>query len=370
LKSFPSNIEHCIEWSRDKFESIFTIKPANLELFFKENSNIQELIFRLKNDSNSTNLSILAKASKLISKYCFIWDDCLLTARIKFEKYFTNKAKNLLNAYPLNHQMADGSLFWKLPKRAPKPVIFDEENKLHIDFIIVTAKLIAFVYSIDVINDSLDYVKEFLKKNKERIPVWCPTNKKIEIDETVKKELKSDTDSETKDIDQLKCIEILQDFSNKLEKHQKSPKLNVIRFEKDIDANGHVSFIQFSSNLRATMYSIENADFLFVKKISGKIVPAIATTTSCIAGLASIQLVKILQSDQKLEYYRNAFLNLALPLFVLSEPGSCIKTRIAENCYVTLWDKWFIKGSLSFTLKDFIAAVKDKYKLTVSGKLL
>jgi ubiquitin-activating enzyme E1-like protein 2 len=27
LKSFPANIEHCIQWARDKFESNFRLKP-------------------------------------------------------------------------------------------------------------------------------------------------------------------------------------------------------------------------------------------------------------------------------------------------------------------------------------------------------
>jgi hypothetical protein len=116
------------------------------------------------------------------------------------------------------------------------------------------------------------------------------------------------------------------------------------------------------------MYSIEHSDKLHIKKIAGKIVPAIATTTSCIAGYASIELVKLIQSDWKLEKFRNLFLNLAIPLFLLSEPGVCIKTKITQDCSVSLWDTWSIKGSQSFTLKNLIDAIKKSYNLTVSGK--
>lgn len=78
-------------------------------------------------------------------------------------------------------------------------------------------------------------------------------------------------------------------------------------------------------------------------------------------------MVKIAQHNWSLDKFRNFFLNLGLSLFLASEPGPCLKSKIAENCYVSLWDKWTVTGEKGFLLKDFIKCVKTQFNLTVSG---
>ena len=151
-----------------------------------------------------------------------------------------------------------------------------------------------------------------------------------------------------------------------------SSSIASIDFEKDDDSNGHIDFIYAAANLRALMYAIEPADKLTVKKIAGKIVPAIATTTSSVAGFVSIELVRLTQMRdvevKRLDMFRNVFLNLGISLFLLSEPGACTRTQIVKDLYVTLWDRWSVSGNEAFTLRQFIDQVKQKYKLTISGK--
>lgn len=62
---------------------------------------------------------------------------------------------------------------------------------------------------------------------------------------------------------------------------------------QDNDLNGHVDFVTAASNLRALIYGIPTADRLSTKRIAGKIVPAIATTTAVVAGLACVELLKV-----------------------------------------------------------------------------
>jgi ubiquitin-activating enzyme E1 len=61
--------------------------------------------------------------------------------------------------------------------------------------------------------------------------------------------------------------------------------IRVEEFEKDDDFNHHIDFMNASSNLRAIMYGITPTDRMETKRIAGKIIPAIATTTTLVSGL-------------------------------------------------------------------------------------
>lgn len=65
-----------------------------------------------------------------------------------------------------------------------------------------------------------------------------------------------------------------------------------LELEKDDDNNLHMDFIVACSNLRATNYSIPTADRHTSKLIAGKIIPAIATATSVVSGLACLEIYK------------------------------------------------------------------------------
>jgi hypothetical protein len=78
------------------------------------------------------------------------FNDCIIFARIKFEKYFVNNIKQLIYTYPLDLKTKEGNLFWSFPKRPPQPLIFDENNKVHVDMIASMACLRAKLYNITI----------------------------------------------------------------------------------------------------------------------------------------------------------------------------------------------------------------------------
>ncbi|KAH3830157.1 hypothetical protein DPMN_103395 [Dreissena polymorpha] len=353
LKSFPRNIEHCIQWARDKFESSFAMKPSMFNKFWEAHKDPEAIIQSLLNSEPADGA---IGTGKLVKMRPYEWLQCVEIGRLKFQKYFNHRAKNLLHMFPVGHTMADGTLFWQAPKRPPSPIEFSAENELHLQFVVATAQLYAAIYGVTM-PSPVDIVEVKKIVAGVKVPPFVPSSKRIEMDETKK----SSDAGETISSDELQtAAQIIRTaLTQAKDKSKVLLKMVPADFEKDDDTNGHIDFIAAAANLRAEMYHIEGSDRLRIKRIAGKIVPAIATTTAAVSGLISIELVKVVLG-LPIDKYRNCFLNLALPMFLLSEPGPATKTVIKEGLSYTSWDIWEVQGNRNFTLQDFMDTLKVK----------
>ena len=129
------------------------------------------------------------------------------------------------------------------------------------------------------------------------------------------------------------------------------------------------------SGLRCLNYSIEPFDWITCKLKAGKIIPALATTTSCISALQTIELLKIIK-ELDVDKNRNTFLNLAIPIMQNSEPGAVIKNKIIDNLYSNIWDIWEVninkdvkkENCIQFLFDELIAKYKIYPKDIFLGK--
>lgn len=362
LKSFPSSIEHCIQWGRDKFNTLFNLRPQELTQLIEEAKKPEELIEKIA--KKNPRRKELSHSLKLLQNCPSSFSDCIKLARSKFDSFFVFNVDYLVARFPADAKNPDGSLFWALPRRMPSVAQFDPDNQTHVDFIVHASALFAQVYGISFSPADLDRKSVAEVAHKHLVPKPSLKNKHIETNEQATSQ---------------KQAEVVEDPFLPEERTALSTELASVgaaliragvkvapeEFEKDVDSNHHIDFITAAGNIRAVQYTIQPADRLKTKKVAGKIIPAMATSTAAVTGLAALEILKVLRKA-KLDSYKNAWLNLALPSITFSEPQECAVTKISETVSTTLWDRWDIKeGDLA--LGQVLNHFKKTYHVVVTA---
>uniref|UniRef100_A0A8B9ME40 E1 ubiquitin-activating enzyme n=1 Tax=Accipiter nisus TaxID=211598 RepID=A0A8B9ME40_9AVES len=331
LKSFPAAIEHTIQWARDKFESSFSHKPSLFNKFWQTYPSAEEVLQRIKSGES---LEGCFHVIKTLSRRPRSWTQCVELARVKFEKYFSHKALQLLHSFPLDTRLKDGSLFWQSPKRPPFPVKFEFNDPLHYGFIVSAAKLFATVYCVPFTEKVIHTATVFPSHNLDV----------VQTDETARKPDHIPVSSE----DERNAIFQLEKSIVSNEALENDLQMKPISFEKDDDSNGHIDFITAASNLRAKMYNIEPADRFKTKRIAGKIIPAIATATAAVSGLVALELIKVV-GGYPADAYKNCFLNLAIPIMVFTETLRIIIKMYIHHTIFTVFTNFTCMNKKEFS---------------------
>ena len=337
LKYFPYLIEHCIQFGRNLFEGTFVKAPENF-MMYKKNPE------KFKTMNPTERAEIIDDIIFVAENAVFHSKECIRFAFKMWHEQFRDQIHHLLKKFPLDATTSEGQCFWTGTKKFPK--IYDiDDTDINIDFLEATSNLWADVFGYEHV--TRNQILLFLQNAKS--PEISQISGEIITDEKKKEDVNTDK------------------YENNLEKIPDADSLffdvKPLEFEKDDESNFHIEFMAGSSNLRAKNYNIQTVDKFEVKRIAGKIIPALVTTTSLVSGLACIEMIKsMMDDDKKIENYTNSFINLGVSFFGFSEPTECKKHKIGSYEY-SMWD------NLTFPnvrLREILKTIKAKTDVEVS----
>jgi ubiquitin-activating enzyme E1 len=363
LKNFPNQIQHTLQWARDWFEGEFKQSAEDVNSYLSQSA--EQYLGTLQPNNKIETLKKIRGA--LVEERPVTFEDCVIWARLKFETLFNNQIRQLLHNFPEDQVTSSGTQFWSGTKRCPKPLVFGLESKCedaemfnHLDFCVAAANLRAEMYGIKGRTDKEYFVKAL---NDVIVPDYAPQEGvKIAANDAEDKQINDSMDTGDTEADELWA-------SLPKQSDLAGFKLNPVEFDKDVD--DHMLFVTACSNLRAMNYSIPTEDTHRSRAIAGRIIPAIATTTALVTGLICLELYKIIgtpRKEVKIDAYKNAFINLAIPFMTFSEPTPPSKTKCELKGKEWEWTSW---DSLDMnlgdiTLGEFMEYFEKEYNLEIS----
>eukprot|EP00915_Cephaloidophora_sp_WS-2016_P001113 GHVH01001531.1.p1 GENE.GHVH01001531.1~~GHVH01001531.1.p1 ORF type:complete len:1077 (+),score=148.69 GHVH01001531.1:62-3292(+) len=373
LKNFPYLIDHCLQWSRDTFQGIFSDVADDLILAIKSFSEYSTKLkaegfpkMQIERTRSAMSLQEFAAAPSPETAL-----QLSLNLFMQFHNYPLNQ---LIYNYPQDHVTEEGSRFWSGTKRFPKALDFDHQDALTTLFICSASRIYANIVSYDGLSSMSDYQLMKIAANLSAPEFEPDATVVIQVEEN---EGGNGAENDSGLITEAEVDRILVELKTRLDATKDSIRVEPEVFEKDDDTNHHIDFVHACGNMRARNYSINECARHESKLIAGKIIPALATTTAMVTGLVSMELLKVFQENTTIEHFRNSFINMSMPVWIMSEPMPPKKNVdcdfdpvvggpvIARPSGFTSWDKVELTKE-GCTPKDLIDFLEQEYNVETS----
>eukprot|EP00934_Nitzschia_sp_Nitz4_P004540 Nitzschia sp. Nitz4//scaffold166_size90379//17632//20571//NITZ4_005049-RA/size90379-processed-gene-0.40-mRNA-1//1//CDS//3329538172//4530//frame0 len=346
VKNFPYAISHTIQWGRNLFDGLFIRRPKQVNQYLESmlGGKAQNLMIDLElKHGREVAQTIAAELVEdlRVQPPSDMRAEAVRWAADLVSHHFRDAIEALLLEHPKDSLDDDGEPFWSGSRKAPTPLSFSA---------IQTGTL-----SQGLINQyMIDFVQSAARLRLESF-LGCSNAMTITKEEAIGALLQVKSVVPATDVSDQVLREVVYNRSSQ-------PRSRFVQsFEKDDESNDHIRFIAAASNLRALCYGIPPVDTMETRRIAGRIIPAMITTTAFVSALSCVELVKLVQGAS-LERHRNAFINLALPFFAFTMPVPAEEIEGLNGTTYTLWDRIVIDATASgdLTLRQFLSRILDE----------
>ncbi|KAK4304121.1 hypothetical protein Pmani_023916 [Petrolisthes manimaculis] len=273
LRNFPSTAEHLVQWARYLLQEEFSLIPTLASHYVT--GNLTPAL--LEQEGRMVAAGVRGALSEKIECY----EDCVRWAGQRLIYHHHTDILNLLQHFPRDLITSEGHRFWSGVRRCPNPINLDPQDPLHLAYIHAAANLQARVYGLPG------------EQNRTRTLAILIRVAGQEVKKNVQDELPPPTSL------------IL-------------PSLTPIQLNKDDPLQ--LDYMVATAKLRGVNYHIPTGDSLSLRGAAGRINPAVVTSSAVVAGLASLELLKVVQNHPHLHLYRTAEFNLALARYCFLPP--------------------------------------------------
>uniref|UniRef100_A0A8D2PXL2 E1 ubiquitin-activating enzyme n=1 Tax=Zosterops lateralis melanops TaxID=1220523 RepID=A0A8D2PXL2_ZOSLA len=320
LRHFPRTIQHTLQWARDEFEGLFqlpaeqvnqiTLGPASAVAWFCRDPGFLE---------QQPPGKVLEQVLASLQERPRDWRDCVRWARRRWQSCYHDAIAQLLHTYPPEHVS---------PVRFPGMLLGPAWWWW------------GFLSLLQMTQDDPDQ-----GGGTPAVP-----------------QCRSITPGVPVPPDHRQLTELTQDLVQW--------RQELVGAEEAQDNDVHIDFITAASNLRAENYGISPAD---CKQIAGRIVPAIITTTAAVAGLACLEVYKLVWGCQDLSCYRSSNVNLSACLlhrFLPSPaPTYWVRSSSLGKCRCPDWDRLRYRGAFVWGFMACEAVLPARQEAPIGTRL-